>query len=67
MKLESLLQYLDEYLAVGQYQDYPMALNGLQVDGPADVAVIAAAVDASQASIDAASEAADDALAYGQP
>ena len=54
MKLESLLQYLDGYLAVTGHPDYPGALNGLQVQGPADVATLATAVDASEASIEAA-------------
>ena len=33
VKLESLLQYLDQYLSVPQHPDYPTALNGLQVAG----------------------------------
>jgi dinuclear metal center YbgI/SA1388 family protein len=56
MKLESILQYVDEYLSVSGHPDYPTALNGLQVDGPEEVRVIACAVDASQASIARASE-----------
>jgi len=62
VKLESLLHYLDEYLGTGHYPDYPAALNGLQVDGPDQIATIAAAVDASQASIHAASGAGADLL-----
>ena len=54
MRLESVLQYLDEYLSVAGHPDYPTALNGLQVTGPDDVSKVATAVDASQASIDAA-------------
>jgi dinuclear metal center YbgI/SA1388 family protein len=54
MKLESLLQYLDLYLGTAQFPDYPGALNGLQVGGPADVEHIVAAVDASVASVEAA-------------
>ena len=54
MKLESLLQYIDGYLGVDDHPDYPAALNGLQVEGPSDVARVATAVDASEASIDAA-------------
>jgi dinuclear metal center YbgI/SA1388 family protein len=54
VKLESLLQYLDEYLGTSGHPDYSTALNGLQVDGPAEVSKIVAAVDASQASISAA-------------
>jgi len=56
MKLESLLQYMNGYLAVEGHPDYPTALNGLQVSGPDEVGVVASAVDASQASIEAAIE-----------
>jgi len=51
MKLESLIQYIGEYLAVADHPDYPGALNGLQVEGPEDVGRIVTAVDASEASI----------------
>ena len=51
MKLESIVQYMDEYLSVAAHPDYPGALNGLQVDGPESVERIAVAVDASEASI----------------
>lgn len=54
MKLESLLQYVDAYLGVAAHPDYPAALNGLQVQGPEEVGTIAVAVDASEASIQAA-------------
>ena len=54
MKLESILQYLDGYLGVRDHPDYPTALNGLQVGVDGDVASIATAVDASEASIRAA-------------
>ncbi len=56
MKLESLLRYLDQYLSVPQHPDYPTALNGLQVAGPAEVHHVVVAVDASEASILAAAE-----------
>lgn len=56
MKLESVVQYVDQYLGVADHPDYPTALNGLQVEGPADVAKIATAVDASEASIGSAVE-----------
>ena len=46
--------FLDRYLKVSEIADYPGALNGLQVDGPGPVQVVAAAVDASQAVIDKA-------------
>jgi dinuclear metal center YbgI/SA1388 family protein len=51
VKLESLLQYIEEYLAVADHPDFPGALNGLQVGGPEDVVRLAVAVDASEASI----------------
>ncbi len=56
MKLESLLQYMDTYLAVSEYADSEHALNGLQVGGPEDVHHVVAAVDASEATIDEAVE-----------
>ena len=51
MKLESILQYLDGYLAVTDHPDYPTALNGLQVGGPVEIERVVVAVDASEASI----------------
>lgn len=51
MQLESLLQYVDEYLSVKEHPDYPTALNGLQVAGPDRVSLVTTAVDASAASI----------------
>ena len=51
MKLESLLQFIGEYLAVEGHPDYPGALNGLQVGGPEQVEKLAVSVDASEASI----------------
>ena len=56
MKLESLLEYLDRYLGVTDHPDYPVALNGLQVEGTAEVAHVCAAVDASEAAIGEAIE-----------
>jgi dinuclear metal center YbgI/SA1388 family protein len=54
MKLESLLQYLDEYLQVADHPDYGTALNGLQVSGPAEVTRVVTAVDATLATIERA-------------
>lgn len=54
MKLESLLQYLDGYLHIGEHPDYPQALNGLQVQGRDEIRSVVAAVDASEASVAAA-------------
>ncbi len=53
-KLSDLTAYLDEYLRIGEVADESNALNGLQVDGGPEVNRIAAAVDACQATIDAA-------------
>jgi dinuclear metal center YbgI/SA1388 family protein len=54
MKLEELVSYLDGYLAVGETGDDRNALNGLQVSNSGKVSSIAAAVDACQATVDAA-------------
>ena len=54
MKLESLLQYLSEYLRLDEFPDYPLAINGLQVEGPDSVTSICVAVDASEAVINEA-------------
>ena len=47
---------MDQYLGVADHPDYPTALNGLQVGGLDEVETVATAVDASQASLDAAAE-----------
>jgi dinuclear metal center YbgI/SA1388 family protein len=52
--LREITSYLDQYLRVAEVPDYAGALNGLQVESGGEVRKIAAAVDASQASIDAA-------------
>ncbi len=54
MELQELVTFLDEYLAIGQVPDSENALNGLQVEGRREVRRLAAAVDASEASIRAA-------------
>lgn len=46
--------YLDGYLRTREVRDDPRALNGLQVDNSGRLERVAAAVDACQASIDAA-------------
>jgi dinuclear metal center YbgI/SA1388 family protein len=56
MRLASLVEYVDEYLGVPGFPDYPNAYNGLQVQGAARVGSICAAVDASEAAINAAAE-----------
>ena len=54
MKLESIFQYLDGFLLVDGYPDYPQAVNGVQVGGPGEVKHVAVAVDASEATINEA-------------
>ena len=54
--------YLDTYLDIHTVPDYSGALNGLQVESTRAVRKVAAAVDASQASIDAAVAAGADLL-----
>lgn len=49
-----LVQYLDDYLRVGEVPDEPGARNGLQVEGRAEIRRVAAAVDASEQAIAAA-------------
>lgn len=62
MKLGSLVEYVDGYLRVPDFPDYPNAYNGLQVQGAAQVGSICAAVDASEAAINAAVERGSDLL-----
>lgn len=51
MRLSELTGYLDTLLRVTEVPDYPNALNGLQVENAGEVTRVAAAVDASEASI----------------
>src|ERR1044071_10383927 len=52
--LAELVAWLDDYLKLRQVPDHEGALNGLQVENDGKVSRILAAVDASQASIEAA-------------
>lgn len=54
--LDELSRYLDVYLRVSETPDDPRALNGLQVENSGRADRILGAVDACQASIDAAAE-----------
>ncbi len=56
MKLESIVSYLDNFLAVEGHPDYPAAFNGLQVEARPEVLRVATAVDASLATITEAVE-----------
>jgi len=60
--LQSLASYLTSYLRLDEVPDYPQALNGIQVENSGPVTRIAAAVDAAQATIEAAISAGADLL-----
>lgn len=51
MNIQALTAYLDQYLNISAIADYAGALNGLQVENSGRVSRLAAAVDASEASI----------------
>jgi len=52
-----IAKYADEYLRVSQIEDWPNALNGLQLENSGRVTKIAAAVDVSTRALEAAAEA----------
>lgn len=62
MQLNKLVAYLSGYLRVDQVPDSANALNGLQVEGRADIGRVAVAVDAVQATLDRAAAAGADLL-----
>jgi dinuclear metal center YbgI/SA1388 family protein len=62
MDLSEVTRYLDGYLRVSEVPDYSGAVNGLQLANGGTVTRVAAAVDAAQASIDAAVAAGADLL-----
>jgi dinuclear metal center YbgI/SA1388 family protein len=62
MRLAEVAAYLDEYLRVDEVPDYPAALNGVQVENSGEVTRVAAAVDATMATIEAATSAGADLL-----
>jgi dinuclear metal center YbgI/SA1388 family protein len=55
--LSQIVSYADEHLRIGEIDDWPNALNGLQVENSGAITKIGAAVDASTRTIDAAIEA----------
>lgn len=55
-ELAAVTSYLDTYLRIREIPDAPNALNGMQVENSGTVARVAAAVDACQATIDAAAD-----------
>ena len=62
MKLQEVVAFLDGYLGISEIQDYPHALNGLQLENDGRVRKVGAAVDASEAVLRAATEAQVDLL-----
>ena len=49
MKLEEVVKYQNDLLRVTEFDDYPNALNGLQLENSGTVSKVAAAVDACEA------------------
>ena len=49
MKLEEVVKYQNDLLRVTEFNDYPNALNGLQLENSGTVSKVAAAVDACEA------------------
>ncbi len=62
VKSEHLFRFLDDLLDIVDFPDYPGAINGLQVEGQGEITRIAAAVDASEETIQLAVEADADLL-----
>jgi len=54
--LDELVRWWDDYLRLAAIEDYPGALNGLQVEGTRPVTRIGAATDACQRTIELAAE-----------
>ena len=55
-KLEEIVCFADEYLRLTEIEDYPNALNGLQIENSGSVTKIGAAVDASGRTMQMATE-----------
>jgi putative NIF3 family GTP cyclohydrolase 1 type 2 len=51
--LSTICDFLDDFLEIREIEDYPNAINGLQLENNGRVTRIGAAVDASEATIDA--------------
>ena len=49
MKLEEIVMYQNDLLRVAEFDDYPNALNGLQLENSGTVRKVAAAVDGCEA------------------
>ena len=54
--LAGIVRYADETLRLSEIEDYPNALNGLQIENSGEVTKIGAAVDASLATMEMAAE-----------
>src|SRR5438477_13213121 len=52
-----IAEYADEYLRLSQIEDWPNALNGLQLENSGTVTKIAAAVDVSTHALERAADA----------
>jgi dinuclear metal center YbgI/SA1388 family protein len=52
VRLQDVVEYLDQYLRIREIPDDPKAVNGLQVENSGRIGAVVAAVDASQATID---------------
>jgi dinuclear metal center YbgI/SA1388 family protein len=55
-RLSDIIRYSDDYLRIAEVEDYPNALNGLQIENSGNVTKIGAAVDASSATLKSAAE-----------
>jgi dinuclear metal center YbgI/SA1388 family protein len=54
--LSHIVHYTDDYLRLVEIEDWPAALNGIQIENSGGVTKIGAAVDASTATLQAAAE-----------
>lgn len=54
--LAEIVRYSDDYLRISEIEDYPNALNGLQIENSGKITKIGAAVDASSATLKSAAE-----------
>jgi dinuclear metal center YbgI/SA1388 family protein len=55
--IKDITEYADAYLRIREIEDWPNALNGLQLENSGEVRKIAAAVDVSTRTLEAAAEA----------
>ena len=55
-KLSEIVEYTNDYLRIDEIEDWPNALNGLQIENSGKVTKIAAAVDVSTRVLTAAAK-----------